>query len=201
MCSARKSILASLGLLPAAFGAKGCQAACDASAKCAAHHPRPRGAGSGSGAGDCCLKDTLPCPRRAGSTITSGAKKNGTAHCGNAPASSHTVCTVDYTPPTAEQLAAPYYEVPVACGGTADKLRLLPGEKEVEIRVFADHTFLEAYFQQGRIAMTVTAAIPDGSDVGFTSSADLTMKAATVYPMKSIWVTPEAVRAQPRVYG
>ena len=42
--------------------------------------------------------------------------------------------------------------------------------------------------------MTVAAAIPDGPDVGFTSSADLTMKAATVYlMMKSIWVTPEAV--------
>ena len=34
-------------------------------------------------------------------------------------------------PPTAKQLAAPYYEVPVAYGGTADKLRLLPGEEDV----------------------------------------------------------------------
>jgi hypothetical protein len=48
------------------------------------------------------------------------------------------------------QANAAYYEVPVNCGGTADTLRLLPGESSVELRLFNDYTIVEAFFQKVR---------------------------------------------------
>lgn len=61
--------------------------------------------------------------------------------------------------------------------------------------------FLEAYFAQGRVAMTVVAPLDDDSNVQLTAQSDVTAASVDVYPIKSIWVTPDAVRAQPRVYG
>jgi sucrose-6-phosphate hydrolase SacC (GH32 family) len=52
-------------------------------------------------------------------------------------------------------------EVPVSCSGRhttrtplKDTLRILSTETSVELRVFYDATFAEAFFQQGRVAMT-----------------------------------------------
>ena len=45
----------------------------------------------------------------------------------------------------------------VACGETVDSLQLLARETSLELRVFADWTFVEAYFQGGRVAMTAAA--------------------------------------------
>merc|ERR1712241_1311999 len=36
-----------------------------------------------------------------------------------------------------------------------DQLQLLPGERTVTLRVYVDHWFCEAYWQGGRVAMTV----------------------------------------------
>merc|ERR1719414_2859997 len=62
-------------------------------------------------------------------------------------------CQVEYSPPGDK--SKPIHEVPVSCGKLRDVLRLTPGEKTVELRIFADATFLEAYFQRGRVVMTV----------------------------------------------
>ena len=50
--------------------------------------------------------------------------------------------------------------------------------------------------------MTLNAALSDSSTVVLTNAGPAAVTAATVdaYPVKDIWVTADAVRAQPRVY-
>merc|ERR1712048_416822 len=152
--------------------------------------------GSPAGSGDCCLKSEVPCPNSV-STCTSGAKKEQKKDCGG---STGTVaCTVEYAPPSDESAA--FYEVPVSCGGTKDTLRLTPSEKTLELRIFADWTFLEAYFQKGRVAMTVTEALKDDTEASLTTTAPVTVQEVIAYPMKSIWVSPDVVRDAARVYN
>eukprot|EP00756_Hemistasia_phaeocysticola_P019743 Hpha_TRINITY_DN15680_c1_g1::TRINITY_DN15680_c1_g1_i1::g.99886::m.99886/K01193/INV, sacA; beta-fructofuranosidase len=167
-----------------------CQKLCDADAKCQAWTYVIRGEPAGSG--DCCLKSKVPCP--ASNTIcTSGAKKAANLTCGSG---SNVACSVDYTPPAAGE---DYADVPVDCGGVKDTLRILASEKTLEIRVFSDWTFLEVFFQRGRVAITVDAALADDADYAIESSQSLSAS-ATVYPIGGIWVTPDEVRKAPRVY-
>ena len=98
---------------------------------------------------------------------------------------------VDYTPGATS--------VPVQCGGTKDTLTLLPSEKSIELRIFSDWTFVEAYFQRGRVAITKTAAMSDATKLLLTSTAHVAAD-VSAFPMKSIWVDPAAVRDAPRVY-
>merc|ERR1711972_1061848 len=168
-----------------------CEAACVADAKCQSWTYVIRGSPSGSG--DCCLKSGVPCPTH-NPICTSGAK---TAQI--LPACTGGIaCTVEYTPPT--NMSAPFYEVPVSCGPVKDSLRLLPTEKTLEIRVFSDWTFIEAYFQKGRVAMTAVNSFKSATGFSLSSSAAVTVESATVYPMKGIWTTPDQVRNAPRVY-
>jgi sucrose-6-phosphate hydrolase SacC (GH32 family) len=142
-------------------------------------------------------------PVAASFTVSVG---NGTSPIGS--------CTVDYTPPAAGSDAA-YVEVPVSCSGRRttrtplkDTLRILSTETSVELRVFYDATFAEAFFQQGRVAMTFfpqnTAgekiAIADGDDLSFSSTAPTYNATVDAYPISQIWTTPDAVRAAPREY-
>jgi len=110
----------------------------------------------------------------------------------------NTSCRVDYTPPQSD---ASKYDVPVNCDGVKDTLSLTPGEKTVEIRAFSDWTFLEVYFQKGRVAMTVVSALTSDASVAVTSTVTITAPSVAVYPMKAIWTTADAVRKAPRVYG
>ena len=111
-----------------------------------------------------------------------------------------TNCAVDYAPPA--DAAAAIYHVNVTCGETVDSLPLLARETSLELRVFADWTFVEAYFQGGRVAMTAAAGLDANADVTLTArGAPVKATAATVYPMASIWVTEEQVRAMERVYA
>mmetsp|Transcript_5879 Transcript_5879/g.18217 ORF Transcript_5879/g.18217 Transcript_5879/m.18217 type:complete len:452 (-) Transcript_5879:62-1417(-) len=107
-------------------------------------------------------------------------------------------CNVDYTPPA--NASMPFYEVPVSCNKLKDTVRLTPGEKTIEVRVFADATFIEAYFQKGRAAMTLAVPMTDATRVAVASKASIVVQSVEVYPMKSIWVQPEDVRKTPRVY-
>ena len=165
---------------------KECEAACAADDKCKAWTYVIRGQPAGSG--DCCLKSSIPCPS-ASSDCTSGAKvETKLPSCGTTGGIS---CTVDYTPGATS--------VPVDCGGTKDTLTLLPSEKTVELRIFTDWTFIEAYFQQGRVAITKKIATTPSTGMFFTTSAPLTVD-AKAFSMKDIWVDEKAVRASPRVY-
>lgn len=48
--------------------------------------------------------------------------------------------------------------------------------------------------------MTYVGGLDDDSKISLVSNADVTAATAVVYPMRSIWVTPDAVRKAPRVY-
>lgn len=110
-------------------------------------------------------------------------------------------CSIAYQPRLMGATDAAYVEVPVTCGKLTDTLRILKSETAVELLIYADVTFVEVFFGKGRAAMTVTQALTADSDVRLTASgADVTADVAA-YPLKSIWVTPEAVRKQKRVYG
>ena len=114
-------------------------------------------------------------------------------------------CLFHYVPPT--NASAPYHEVPVSCGGTRDTLRILPSEKTVSLRIFLDATMIEAYFQHGRVAMTESLGLsagPTGSGIALTSKAAsshaTTVASVALYPLRSIWTSPDKVRQAPRIY-
>ncbi len=115
-------------------------------------------------------------------------------------------CSVAYTPPTPGS-AAGYHEVPTSCVGPGvaakDTLRVVAGEDSIEMRLFADATFVESYVQRGRVATTANfgGLRADGAAVGLVSDAGVVVRDLHVYPMRSIWTTPEEVRKAPRVYG
>jgi hypothetical protein len=122
---------------------------------------------------------------------------------------SYLQCSVTYTPPTNE--SAPYYEVPVKCGGATDTLRILRSEKSLELRIFSDWSFVEAFFQRGRVAITTHSVLPqlagnrgpglnDTADWALKSTADITASDVHIYPMQDIWAKPDKIRAAPRVY-
>ena len=123
------------------------------------------------------------------------------------PSASQLECTIDFVPNA--NASAAYYDVGVACGKVtdtlrlrrfADTLRLLATEKSVELRLYSDATFVEAFFQQGRVAMTVDATFGADSTVSLVATAPLVASEVHVYPMRQIWTTPEAIKAQPRVF-
>jgi hypothetical protein len=73
---------------------------------------------------------------------------------------------------------------------------------QVELRIFSDVTFIEAYFQQGRTAMTAVVSLNNDSNIEFTATdTNVNVVSATAYPIAGIWTTPEAVKNQPRVYA
>jgi len=127
-------------------------------------------------------------------------------------------CVVKYAPPsTAAVAAGKGYGVDVGCAaanakegeGAFQTLVLMPSETDLELRVFSDWTMIEAFFQRGRVAVTVASAggnTPMDDTTGLALTAEppgvpVTATAATVYPLKPIWTTPDAVRKQKRVYG
>jgi len=90
-----------------------------------------------------------------------------------------------------------------ARGSRQDTLRLLPGDDEVELRVFTDRTLVEAYWMDGRVAMT--SAINPGMAVAgapqaflFSDTDGVQVKSAVAYSMGSIWVSKEEVLQTPR---
>ena len=89
---------------------------------------------------------------------------------------------------------------------------MLPSETSFEIRIFSDATLLEVFFQRGRAVMTVAAAMSAATELVVHAAAAPAAAAAaaaavetiginaTAWPMRGIWVTPDAVREAPRVY-
>ena len=79
--------------------------------------------------------------------------------------------------------------VTVGCGGVNDTVPLLPSETTFEIRVYSDATFLEAYFQQGRAAMTVVAGLNGATTLSVGSSVASVGVKATAWPIKGAETT------------
>ena len=143
------------------------------------------------------------------SNLDFGVVVNG----GDAPESSGIYFFVDMAP--TQQSAGPYTVTVGAMQNrsgtvfnTTDTLQLLPanvagGDTSVELRVFVDNTVVEAYWQGGRVAMTIplptpAAPITMGGEAGadayvasFGGAVDVT--SASAWPVKSIWVDPGRV--------
>lgn len=49
--------------------------------------------------------------------------------------------------------------------------------------------------------MTATIGLDDSSDISLTATGEVTVAQVDAYPINSIWVTPDSVRAQPRIYN
>lgn len=85
-----------------------------------------------------------------------------------------------------------------AAGTVADKLRLLATEDYLELRIFADATFLEVYFQKGRTVMTVPYAPPITSELFISADQETAVNVST-YSMKSIWAPWQVFSGRSRV--
>lgn len=91
--------------------------------------------------------------------------------------------------------------VNVSCADLTTTLRLLPSETTLDLRVFTDATFLEAYFQSGRVAMTVKCdSVVAGNIAVFALGDPLRLASLAAFPLKSIWVDSDVVREAPRLY-
>lgn len=91
----------------------------------------------------------------------------------------------------------------VACGPFTDSLRLLPDlETSIDLRIFADSTFLEVYVQRGRLAMTLKCDqhLDDDALVPVSLNHNASFHTFTAYTLGSIWVKPDQVRNAPRLY-
>lgn len=109
---------------------------------------------------------------------------------------------VEYKPPAQGSTAA-FYEVGVHASGPGvgggDTLRILASEKTLALDVFVDNTISEAYWQNGRVAMTeFTTAWATSQAFITVRNAPVTVQSAQVWPMKDMWVSPDEVLATPR---
>eukprot|EP00911_Craspedida_sp_UC1_P000571 UC1_evm3s438 len=86
--------------------------------------------------------------------------------------------------------------IPPASLGTSDTLRLSPSDKSLTIRVYVDNTFSEAFFQGGRVALSITTNPTEEALAAVTSTAPVTLQSANAYTVNSIWVSPEEVLRQ-----
>ena len=89
--------------------------------------------------------------------------------------------------------------VQVGSGGTTDTLSLLPGDETINVTLYVDNTFTEAFWMDGRVAMTIVTATSGGNDdVTVGASQPGITATATAWEVGSIWVTPEVVKQTPR---
>ena len=75
-----------------------------------------------------------------------------------------------------------------------DTLRLLHNDTSLELRLFLDHEVVEAYWQGGRVAMTVSARLTQSTAITLatdTVGAQLHVSNVTAWEMGSAWVTAE----------
>jgi len=165
---------------------KTCEAACDADARCGAWTYVVRGPLYAS----CCLKTQWGSASQKAS-CTSGVKKPGQLASGS-------VFYVDYVPP---QDGSSVSTVTVGGPSKTDKLKLLASDKSIDIRLYVDNTFTEAYWMGGRVAMTAKTPQSQKDVAGVTVSADqegVKLLAAQAWEVGSIWVTPDEVKNTPR---
>lgn len=168
---------------------KVCEAACDADGRCGAWTYVVRGPLYAS----CCLKSKYQAVRERGS-CTSGVKNPEQPVTGS-------VFYVDYVPP---QDNSGVSTVTVGGPSKTDKLKLLASDKSIDIRLYVDNTFTEAYWMGGRVAMLATTPQTQKDAADVTVSADqggAKLISAKAWHVGSMWVTPEEVKSTPRSDG
>ena len=92
----------------------------------------------------------------------------------------------------------------VANGFSTQTLRIAQHETTATLRVFVDASFAEAYWQNGRVAMTIGAWPLDVANLkvaaaAIFSTAPVNVVSATAWAVKSIWVSPEDVVSTARM--
>ncbi|EOD06076.1 hypothetical protein EMIHUDRAFT_219373 [Emiliania huxleyi CCMP1516] len=94
-------------------------------------------------------------------------------------------CSVNYTAGAAN--------ASVACGGAHASLSLRAHTRPLDYWRMANSrhwTFVEAYFQRGRVAITAKAAFSPDTVASLTSNVTVAAD-VSLFPMKSIWVDPD----------
>ena len=82
-------------------------------------------------------------------------------------------------------------------------LRLLPSDKDgISLRLFVDRIMVEAFWMDGRVALTYATPSSHGLSwevgVSATAGAGGRLISATAFAMENIWVSPDQVLATPR---
>eukprot|EP00943_MAST-04B_sp_MAST-4B-sp1_P007940 g7940.t1 len=79
----------------------------------------------------------------------------------------------------------------------ADTLYFSSSEQSIELRIFVDQTFHEAYFQNGRVAMTVNNPQQDNKlvydQVALRSAEEVVVESVNIYQVDDIWTSTEEV--------
>merc|ERR1711920_830895 len=170
-----------------------CEAACEDDAKCQAWTYVIRGPKYAS----CCLKKSVPNPHKKDS-CTSGVK-NPPSPTPPSPSPLGPVGVeffVEYVPPSDNGVS----KVTVGSGKVTDTLKLSPNDKTIDMRLYVDNTFTEAYFMNGRVAMTIDTPATEEADVTVGADTDgITVQSATVWKVNPIWVTLDQVKQTPRL--
>eukprot|EP01047_Picozoa_sp_COSAG01_P035500 COSAG01_NODE_2730_length_7172_cov_35.156087_1_plen_258_part_00 len=114
---------------------------------------------------------------------------------------------VQYVPPTGG-LQSGGGVVKVGSGKITDELRLSPTDKTIDLRIFVDNVFAEAYWMHGRVAMTVPLALQhpgllcDACDMTVMADGDgVSLVSAQAWSVQPIWVDTDTVLRTPRVDG
>ena len=80
-----------------------------------------------------------------------------------------------------------------------DTLKMLDSDNTLELRLFLDHEITEAYWQGGRVAMTVPSPLTNATSVILsTDSAGATLNVdnVTIWNMKPAWISKQELLAQ-----
>jgi len=102
-------------------------------------------------------------------------------------------------PYQSELLRVPAPTPPTPSLGTSQELQLAPGDSQLRIRVYVDNTFSEAYFMDGRAAITLDTNPSAEAQMVVTTTADVRLVSAIASRVGSIWVTPQEVLDTPRL--
>jgi len=79
---------------------------------------------------------------------------------------------------------------------------LLAGDAAIDVRVFLDNTFIEVFLMEGRVALTLKTSGPLANaavELYSKSGAGVTATSVTVWPLASIWESPQEVLARRRL--
>jgi hypothetical protein len=80
--------------------------------------------------------------------------------------------------------------------GKTDTLWMSPSDTTITLRVYVDHTFSEAYWQGGRVAMTTTTAASAEASQHVFSAKPVQLQSAVSHAVNSIWVGTDEVLRQ-----
>ena len=81
--------------------------------------------------------------------------------------------------------------------GVTDTLRLDESDNSISLRVYVDNVFAEAFWQGGRVAMTVKTPPTVEAAMAITSTENVVVERAQAWRVNSIWTSVEAVLRQP----